>query len=69
MSDKNSTLPDLKPYFRDDIERLIKSTLYTAQQSGAEGNQDYWRGFQEALKAIAIAVGIAIPVLVFFVIK
>ena len=61
-------ISDLKPYFKDDLERLMKSTLYTAQKSGADQNQEYWQGFQSALKAIAIAVGIAIPI-IFLMVK
>ena len=54
---------DLKPYFKDDMKRMIESTLFNAQASGADQNQDYWNGFQNALKAIAILLGIVIPTL------
>ena len=63
MEDEKYRVSGLKPYFKDDLERIMKSTFYTAQQSGANQNQDYWEGFQAALKALAIAVGIALPLI------
>jgi hypothetical protein len=58
-ADSRKDISDLKPYFKDDLKRIMESALYTAQQSGAEQNQDYWQGFQAALKALAIAIGLA----------
>ncbi len=62
-------ISDLKQYFKDDVKRMIQSTLFNAQAAGADQNQDYWRGFQNALKAIAILLGIVIPAIIVMFIK
>lgn len=55
-----SNVSDLKPWFRDDIERLLISIYFTSAAAGRSQSNDieYQTGFASALSSIALMVGV-----------
>lgn len=55
-----SNVSDLKPWFRDDLERLLKSIYFTSAAAGRSESNDieYQTGFASALSSIALMVGV-----------
>ena len=53
----------LDMWFRDDVARILASTQETMEASQAVTviNEDYQLGFRSALRAVAIAFGVAPP--------
>lgn len=50
-------------WFQEDVARILASTQETMRASQAEGgvNEDYQQGFVDALRAVAVAFGVAQP--------
>ncbi|MGD2206855.1 MAG: hypothetical protein PVH17_08760 [Anaerolineae bacterium] len=50
-------------WFREDVARILAATDETmrASQAATVRNQDYQQGFQDALRALAVAFGVAAP--------
>jgi hypothetical protein len=50
-------------WFREDVARILASTQETMQASQAATivNEDYQQGFVDALRAVAVAFGVASP--------
>ena len=54
-------ISDLKPWFRDDLERLLTSIYFTSKAATGyqTGSQEYHTGFVAALSSIALMVGVS----------
>ena len=50
-------------WFREDVARILAATQETMQASQAASvvNEDYQQGFVDALRAVAVAFGVATP--------
>jgi hypothetical protein len=59
--DDMSNVSNIKPWFREDIARVLMSIYFTSISSGAnsEGASEHYRtGFASALSSVAIMVGV-----------
>lgn len=55
-----SNVSDLKPWFREDIARVLMSIYFASVSSHADNseNAEYRSGFASALSSVALVVGI-----------
>ena len=54
-----SNVNNLKPYFREDIENILKTIYFTHIASGGNRNNDYDSGFASAIASLSIMVGVS----------
>lgn len=57
----SNNVSDIKPWFKEDIFRLITSIYFAhsvSPENSNEGNNQYRAGFAEAMSSFAISAGI-----------